>query len=627
MTSFEILENEAFAGGQDFGAGPYRRIAGRFRGALDPADARNAPIADLALAPRNGAGLVDYETEIVVLRPADPARGNGRLLYDVTNRGRKVLFGAVFEATGATAAEQNAMRAAAAVGRATPLAEGTTVVWSGWDPEVPRGNDTIRIDLPVLPGIAGTIRDEWVFGTRITPADRPTAPLSYPVADRDKARARLTVRRSRDGAAREIPASGWEYAGERAIRLLPEGTAFEPGSIYDLTYPATGARPLGAAFAATRDLVAALRHGEGEGNPLAGLPVRSVIAFGVSQAGRYLRHHIDLGMNADTQGRRVFDGVLSHVAGAGRVFINQRFAQPDRTACWHEDRDFPEVCFPMAAARATDPLSGRTDALLRDPATDPLLMEVNTSTEYWQKGAALIHAEPGGGADLPEVPGARQYLCAGTRHAGRAGATTARGIAHNLNNPHSASPLLRALLVALQEWVERGTAPPPSVVPRIAEGTLVPASDVLGGFPRIPGARVPRFANPIAPVTHWVEGLRERKDAWAVLVPAVDTDGNERCGVRLPEVAAPRGTFTGWNLYAGPGLEGELADREGSFLAFAATPAERAASGDPRPSLAERWPTQADYVAAVQAAADALVAQRLLLAEDAAGFVAAAAKA
>ncbi len=624
MPRFEITEDAPFDEGHDFGAGAYRRIAGVFHGALDPADPRNAGIADLDLAPRNARGLVEYATEIVILRPADPARGDGRLLYDVTNRGRKVVFGAFFEATGATAAEQNAMRIAAAVGRATPLRTGTTVVWSGWDPEVPRGNDTIRIHLPVLPGVTGMVRDEWTFGTRVTPADRPTAPLTYPVADRDQARATLVVRRTRDGAARAIPASGWAYAGDKAIRLLPEGTAFEVGSIYDFTYPATGTRPLGAAFAATRDLIAALRHGEGEGNPLAGLGVHHTYAVGVSQAGRYLRHHLDLGMNADTRGRRVFDGVLSHIAGAGRVFINQRFAQPDRTACWHEDRDFPEVWFPMAAAPATDPLSGRTDGILRDPASDPLLMEVNTSTEYWQKGASLAHTDPTGSTDLPDPATARIYLCAGTRHAGRAGATTARGIAHNLNNPHSASPLLRALLAALQDWVEKGVAPPDSAVPRIAEGTLVPASDVLGRFPQVPGALLPRFANPIASVTDPVAGTRTPEEAWRPLVPAVDADGNETSGVRLPDTAVPRGTYTGWNLYAGPGLEGELADREGSFLPFAATEAER--GDDPRPSLAARWPTQAAYAAAVKAAAEALVARRLLLAEDAAAYAAAAAK-
>jgi hypothetical protein len=486
---------------------------------------------------------------------------------------------------------------------------------------VPRGSDTLRITLPELSGVTEVVRDEFVFGTRITPADRPTAPLSYPVADHDKARAVLTVRRTREGAAREIPARGWDYAGDRAIRLSPEGTAFEPGSIYEFRYPATGARPLGMAFAATRDLIAALRHGEGAENPLADLPVRSTFAVGISQAGRYLRHHLDLGMNADLRGRRVFDGVLAHIAGAGRVFLNERFAQPDRTACWHEDHGFPEIWFPMAVAAVMDPLSGRTDSLLRgDLATWPKLMEVNSSTEYWQKGASLTHTDPSGTRDLAPPANVRQYLVAGTKHGGRSGATTARGIAHNLNNPHSASPLLRALLAALEEWVERGVAPPPSRVPRIADGTLVPAEAMLEAFPRIPGALLPPRATPIAPVTDWVAGTKARQDAWRPLVPAVDADGNERAGVFLPEIAVPRGTYTGWNLYAAEGLQGELADREGSFLPFPSTrdPA------DPRAPLAERWPTGAAYVAAVRAAAKALVAERLLLAEDVAAYVKAA---
>ncbi len=620
ITRFEVTAEEDFAGGQDFGAGPYRRIAGIAHGTLDPADPRLAAIVDLGLAPRDEAGRVAYATEICLLRPADPRRANGRLLCDITNRGRKMIFAALFEGAGVSAAEQSGLRSAASAGNAIPLRQGTTLVWNGWDPEAPRGSDNLRIVLPVLPGITGMARDEFVFGTRINPPDRPTAPLSYPVADHDQARARLTVRRTRDGVAREIHASGWAYAGDRAIRLLPEGTAFEPGSIYDVRYPATGARPLGAAFAATRDLIAALRHGEGEGNPLADLPVRSTFAVGISQAGRYLRHHLDLGMNADAAGRRVFDGVLAHIAGAGRVFINDRFAQPDRTACWHEDYDFPEVWFPISVAPSTDPLSGRSDALLRgDPATWPRLMEANTSTEYWQKGASLTHTDPAGARDLDPPPDVRQYLVAGTRHAGRSGATTARGIAHNPNNPHSASPLLRALLAALEDWVERDVAPPPSAVPRIADGTLLPAETVLAGFPRIPGALLPPRATPVAPIADWVEGTRAPAP-WRVLVPAVDADGNEIAGVRLPDIAVPRGTHTGWNLYAGEGLQSELADREGSFLAFPATPEP----ADPRAPLSARYPSRAAHVAAVRAAAEALVAARLLLAEDVPAYVAAA---
>ncbi|WP_187830108.1 alpha/beta hydrolase domain-containing protein [Siccirubricoccus phaeus] len=619
--AFELTAAESFAAGQDFGAGPYQRLAGLARGALDPADPRNAGIADLDIAPRNAAGLIPYATEVVILRPADTARANGRLLHDVTNRGRKMLFAGVYEGHAVPPAEQNGLRSAAAAGNAIPLRQGTTLIWSGWDPEAPRANEGLRIELPLLEGITGLVRDEFIFGTRINPADRPTAPLSYPVADPDPARARLTVRRTRDAAPEAVTA--WEYAGPRAIRLLPEGTAFTPGSIYDFTYPATGARPLGMAYAATRDLLAFLRHAE-VGNPLADLRRRHAYAIGISQAGRFLRHFLDLGMNDAGEGRKVFDGVLCHIAGAGRVFLNERFAQPDHTACRHEDHLFPEVWFPMAAAAATDPLSGRTDRLLRGAPTDPKLMEVNTSTEYWQKGASLTHTTPDGAADLPELPNHRQYFVAGTKHAGRSGATTARGNAFHPNNPHSASPLLRALQAALEEWVERGIAPPASRVPRLAEGTLLPAEAVLEAFPAIPGARRPRGATPIAPVTDWVAGQRGPETAWRPLVPAVDADGNELGGVRLPEIAVPRGTHTGWNLYAAPGLEAELCDREGSFLPFPADAAARAAVGDPRRSLAERYVAPGAYVAAIRAAAEALAAERLLLEEDVPGFVAAA---
>lgn len=624
ITAFEVTAQESFSGGEDFGAGPYLKISGIARGELDPADPRNAPIVDLGLAPRNARGRVDYATEVVILRPADPARANGRLLYDVTNRGRKMMFGGVFDAPGGQP-ELNALTTPGSVGLALPLRAGTTVVWSGWDPEAPRANGGLRIDIPVLPGITGMVRDEFVFGTRINPADRPTAPLSYPAAETDPAKASLTVRRRREDAPQPV---AFAFAGERAIRLLPEGTAFTPGSIYEFRYTATGARPLGMGYAATRDLVSFLRHGEADGQgrpgPLAGITVRATFALGISQSGRYLRHHIDLGMNADTAGRRVFDGVLAHIAGAGRVFANDRFAQPDRTATWHEDFAHPENWFPLAAAEATDPATGRRGALLKGDGSDPLLMEVNTSTEYWQKGASLIHTDPAGTQDLHALPNVRHYLVAGTKHGGRFGATTARGRCHNPNNPHSASPLLRALLAALEGWVEAGTPPPPSRVPRLADGTLVPADEALRRFPAVPGTLRPRFATPVAPVVDWVAGRRGAEEAWRPLVPAVDADGNERAGVRLPDIAVPRGTHTGWNLYAAAGLQEEPCDREGSFIPFAADAAARQAAGDPRPSLAERYPSQAAYVAAVRVAAEVLAAERLLLPADAEAYVAAA---
>jgi Alpha/beta hydrolase domain len=251
-------------------------------------------------------------------------------------------------------------------------------------------------------------------------------------------------------------------------------------------------------------------------------------------------------------------------------------------------------------------------------------MKVSTSTEYWQKGASLIHTDPGGTRDLPEPAGVRHYLVAGTKHAGRAGLTPAAGVCANPNNPHSAGPVLRALLVALDAWVTRGEPPPASRVPRIADGTLLPADAVLETFPPLLILQRPRAANAIAPVTDWVAGNRGPEGAWRALVPAVDADGNERAGVRLPDIAVPFGTYTGWNMYAAEGLRGELCDREGSFDPFAGDRAAREASGDPRPSVRERYGTRARYVEAVREVAEALVRDRLLLPEDAAAFAAAA---
>ena len=617
ILSIEVTASEPFAAGHDFGAGAYRIIRGVAHGALDPADPRNAPIADLALAPRNAAGLVAYSTQFEILRPVDPARASGRLVHEVTNRGRKLIFSYVHDATAPQPA-MNAMADAASVGNALSLRLGHTLVWNGWDPDVPRTGGNLAITLPEIPGITATIRDEFVFGVRLS-GDGLAAPLSYPVADANPALARLTLRRARADPPREV---AFEYAGPQSVRLAG-GARFDPLSIYEFRYPARGARPLGMGFAATRDLVSHLRHG-GAGSPIADIPVAGVLSVGISQSGRYLRHHLGLGMNADEAGRRVFDGMLVHIAGAGRVFINERFAQPNRTATWHEDFAFPENWFPMAHAATRDPVSGETAALLRGDASDPVILEVNTSTEYWQKGASLIHTDLTGQADLPEPANVRHFLVAGTKHGGRAGLTTARGGCVNPNNPHSSGPLLRALLVALDGWATRGIAPPASRVPRIADGTLVRAEAALEAFPPIPGAARPGFATPIAPVRDWVAGIRGDERAWAPLVPALDADGNERAGVLLPDLAVPLGTQTGWNIHAGAGLATEMCDREGSFLAFAETRAAREAAGDPRASLAERYGQAARPRAQVAAAAEALVAARLLLPEDAAAFIAAA---
>ena len=256
---------------------------------------------------------------------------------------------------------------------------------------------------------------------------------------------------------------------------------------------------------------------------------------------------------------------------------------------------------------------------MRGDDSDPKVIETNTSTEYWQKGASLLHTDPDGTHDVALPANVRGYYLPGTQHGGKAGMPRDAGPCTNPRNWHDPMPAIRALLVALDEWVVNGREPPPSRLPRIADGTLVRAEAVA--WPKLAALVPPRAANDVVALGDWTDPQPPAR-AWQALVPQVDADGNEIAGIRLPDIAVPRGTFTGWNLYKAPLPDGELADRDGTHLAFAATRAEREQSGDPRPSLAERYPTQDAYVARVQAVVTALQRDRLLLEEDAAAYLA-----
>lgn len=626
ISDISVTDIVPFADGHEFGAaGPYVRVKGVARGTLDRAAPRNAGIVDLDRAPRNAAGLVEYATDFDILRPKDPRRGSGILVYDVPNRGSKRIFNLLDDVPANDPARTNNPTARADAGLGFCLGRGYSLVWSGWDPGAPRANGGLGADFPIAlengKPVSGRIRDEFHFGTR-APGDGSVRRLSYPAASLDQPGARLAVR-DREGDRRtEIPRDRWEFVDERSIRLLPDGEKFAPIKIYELWYEATQAKMLGIGYASVRDLVSFLRHAR-DGSPLLsdGAAIRHALAFGVSQSGRFLRHFLELGMNADAAGERVFDGVFSHVAGAGKVFANHRFGMPGRTATQHEDRLYPENWFPFGTMAATDPFSGRSGALLSGAATDPKIIETNSSTEYWQKGASLVHTDPASGRDAALPANARAYLIAGTQHGGRPGVDPRPGPCVNPRNPHSATPALRALFVALEEWVTHGVEPPPSRVPSVASGTAVEAETVR--IPRVPGFAGPPGGNRITPPVDWVDppegGTAQHYETH---VSAVDGDGNEIAGIRLPPIAVPLGTHTGWNVYRAQPLE--LADRDGSFIVFARTSAEREAADDPRPSLAERYGTREAYVAQVEAAAATLVAERLLLPEDAARFVAAA---
>jgi hypothetical protein len=568
-------------------------------------------IALIDKARRNANGFVDYRSDVTILRPVDAAKGNGRLLYEVNNRGRMMLF-----ANLCAGGVGNQPKTVGDLGNALPLKLGFTLVWSGWDPGAPRANGGLGLDAPVATDdgapVAQRIREEFISGTRLGVLE--SFRLAYEATDTN---ARLTVRPTQTAPRQDV---AFTFVDTRTVRLLPEGTKPSIGAIYELIYNATKPRVLGLGFAATRDLISYLRH---DGETLIGRRITHTLAFGISQAGRYLRDHIALGFNKDEAGARVFDGVFTHVAGIGRLFFNTAFAQPARTRTWHEDHDFPEVAFPFSTASFTDPIGGTTASLLRGDGSDPLLIETNTATEYWQKGASLLHTDPDGtrDADLPDT--VRGYFLAGTNHTGKAGAPWDAGPCVLPRNGHDPMAAVRALLVALDAWVVRGQTPPPSRLPRIDDGTLVPAEAIA--FPSAPGFAAPRAANDVAPLPDWTNPVPPSR-TWRALVPQVGPDGNERAGLKLPDIAVPRGTHTGWNLYKAPYPAGELADRDGTFLAFAATPAERNATGDARPSLAERYPTPASYTAAIAACVTELRNGGLLLEEDAAAYLARAAQ-
>jgi hypothetical protein len=425
---------------------------------------------------------------------------------------------------------------------------------------------------------------------------------------------------------------------ERHI-YLPTG--FQPGWIYELLYTARDPKVMGLGHVVVREAVSFLKYDRSDTNPMRGL--EKAYAWGRSQTGRCLRDFVYRGFNADAEGRRVFDGVLPHVAGAGRKWLNHRFASPIVSGGQqYEDHFNVADSFPFAYAMSTDHLTGREDAILKRPATDPLVIHTQTSTEYWVRRGSLVHTDTQGN-DLKQPDGVRVYLWSSSQHfADPQSKPPAKGIAQNYSNVVSTSMLFRAMLDAIDRWATDGTPPPASQIPTRADGTLMDVAEWRSHFPAIPGIATPRTPNPLPLLDFGPAAdkgiLREPPriipggnsldapgKSYTVLVPAADRDGNDIPGVRPPMVAAPLGTYTGWNLRARGFGHGMQLRFEGSYIPFAETQSERVATGDPRPALLERYPDKAAYIAAITAAARELVAQGFMLEEDVARCAAAAA--
>ena len=634
----EIVERTPFAAGVRFGAaGSYEKIRGIAHFALDPLARANARIVDLDKAPRDARGRVTFQSEFVLLRPVR-AR-DSTLLYDVNNRGGIAILG---QLNGRSPANNDPSSAADA-GDGFLMRHGFALLFSAWTWDV-APQDAAARPLILRPPVAraddggvltGPVANEFIVEAPAAIASYAgMRALPYEPATPDDPAALLTER-ARPGDPRRLVARGlWHFlpperpGGPGRVQLSGD---FQPGRIYELAYTARDPYVAGAGLAGIRDLLAWFRD-----HPFAGAaPPRRVLIFGISQSARVIGRMLYDGLDVDESGRLAFAGAYMQVPGAGgSAGFNSRFVQPTRHPSMLEEHDYPADAFPFATVTTRDPVTGETASRL-DRARDargrtPKLMIANTSAEYWNREASLNTTTPDGAADVAPAATVRVYGFMGAQH--YVGRSRARAPYLNCVNTTDHYLPVRALVLALERWVKSGAAPPASAYPRIADGSLVAVAAYRGSFPADIGltppeqnlseARLdfgPRFAR--AGIASQIPPARG--PAYQALVPAPDADGNDRGGVRLLELAVPLGTHTGWNLRAPQtGFPWATARFDGSFLPFARTAQERRAAGDPRASLAERYPTREDLIAKLRAAAQLQVADGFLLKEDVARAVA-----
>jgi hypothetical protein len=582
-----VKERSDVAGGAAFGsAGPYERITATAVFRIDPKLEHTRGIVDLDLAPVGADGLVEFTSDLLVLKPRDPSKGNGTALIDVPNRGR-VLSMSQFN------------RGTDEVGDGFLMQQGFTIVSVGWQFDTPDIPGRLRLKAPRLKGdITGLVRGEFVPDksvSRFSLADRDH--VAYPVADEKDPANRMTVSDGPGLPRREIPRAKWRFVDKRSVEL--DGGC-EPGKIYEVVYRGTDAVPVGLGFAAVRDMASFFKYGTspfllGDQKNF----IKRTIGFGVSQTGRFLRHMLYQDFNEDEKGRIALDGVWAHVAGAGRGGFNHRFAQPSR-----DGQPLLHYSWPVDMPPFTD------DGLLarvKAGKAAPKVFYTNGSFEYWGRAASLIHTTPDGARDVAPDANSRIYLIGGAQH-GAGSLPLKRANTQNIDNPLDQRWVLRALLVAMNSWLKDGVEPPASAYPRIAAGELVPASKVK--YPAAVHApkffRVPRALD-FGPdfLTKGIITIEPPKEGapYTVLLPQVDGNGNELGGIRMPELEVPLGIYTGWNLRAAAiGSPDRMIAFIGSFFPYS--------------DVSRRYPTKEAYLGRFRTAADALASRRFALQAD-----------
>jgi len=611
VTRVEILSRADVQDGRAFGvAGAYERIVGRVYFAVNPKNIHNRQIVDIDKAPRNAQGEVEFSADLYLFKPKEMNKGNGAVLFEVSNRGGRGILRLVDCGSSSKANGE--------IGDGFLLREGYTIAWLGWQFDLAEEGEKVRLSAPVAHDargkeIRGLVRSDFTLAQKRD--DMPLGHImlgpgggkSYPVDDPDPGSLKniLSVRDRPTWARIMIPRSQWSFGHSVDGKLVSDphfihlDGGFQPGKIYEIDYEAKNPVVAGTGLAAVRDFLSYLKY-----DSQATAPVRRVYAVGISQSGRFLRHFLYQDFNADEQGRQVMDGVIAHVAGAGRGSFNHRFAQPSRDAQPMSSIFFPTDLFPYTDLPETDPETGETAGLLDAASrshTAPKTFFINTSYEYWGRAASLIHTSADGLKDATPGENARIYFLAGLQHFSvpfppQKAAPSSDSAAQQRPNPNPVQWFWRALITDMDQWAKGGTPPPPGTYPKIADSTLVPLSKWT--FPKIPWVNTPQevsLAYHLDFGPQWKSGIvgndppRVGKP-FDVLVPQTDADGNDLGGVRLPELEVPLATYTGWNLRDPSIGAAELrVSFLGSFIPFARTEAEREKSGDPRPSVAERY--------------------------------------
>lgn len=615
VTRVDIQRREDVLGGKSFGSvGPYEKIIGRVYFAVDPENPRNTIIVDLDKAPRNAQGKVEFSSDLYIIKPKDPARSNGVVFFDIVNRGNKQLLRTFSRAGGSADPTSEAD-----FGDAYLLQQGYTLVAVGWQFDVAKGRGLVGTELPIATengkAITGWVRMSFISNEPVMSYPYVTGynTSAYVPLDLNDPKYRLTVREGTFAPQRLIPRDNWQFARvENGKPVADPKSIFvkdgmRAGLTYEVAFETKNPPVAGLGLAAIRDFASALKY-----NADAIATGRFAYMYGASQTGRLIRQIIYEGFTIDEQGRKAFDGAFVQTGATGLGSFNERFAQPNELG------SFTQTKFPILYKTTTDPVTGRVDGLgARIPAgLEPKIMFVDTSSEYWDRGrvAALRHTTLDGSDDLEDASNVRVFLLAGTRHGAGSFPPADNGgeFKENTNDYRWAQ---RGLLAALDAWVRKGTLPPPSLHPKLGDLTLVPRDNFK--FPAIPNvkwpATVPGGFRADVPAPY---------SALPFLVPKVDADGNDMAGIRLPEQAVPLATLTGWQFRGERiGAQNTLIAMAGAYIPLPTTRAEREKTHDPRLSIAERYPTRAEYLKKVQDVATRLAADRYVLQGDIAAIV------